>query len=56
MENEEKKQDTLPEYKNMKEQFYDKLPLTVKVLDIVIAVSTVALVILLAYFIIRKYY
>jgi hypothetical protein len=56
MEKEDKKNETLTEYKNMKEIFYDKIPVTVKVLDIVIAVSTVVLVIVLAYLIIRRYY
>ncbi len=56
MEMDDKKQETLPGYKNKKEIFYDKIPITVKVLDIIIAVSTVALIIILAYLIIRKYY
>lgn len=56
MEEEEKNKETLPEYKNLKEKLYDKIPITVKALDILIIVLIVILVLFIAYFIIRKYY
>jgi hypothetical protein len=56
MEEEEKSKETLPEYKNLKEKLYDKIPITVKALDILILVLIVILVLFIAYFIIRKYY
>jgi hypothetical protein len=56
MEEEEKSKEALPEYKNLKEKLYDKIPITVKALDIIIAVLIVILVLFIAYFIIRKYY
>lgn len=46
---------TAPEYKNAKEKVYDKIPISLKALDIIIVILIFVLVILMAYFIARKY-
>ena len=46
--------DIVPVYKNAKEKLYDKIPITVKTLDIFITICVITLVVLMAYFIIRR--
>ena len=41
--------------KNKKEMLYDKIPISLKTLDIIIAISISLLVIILVYFVVRKY-
>jgi len=41
--------------KNRKEMLYDKIPISLKALDIIIAISISLLVIMIVYFVIRKY-
>jgi uncharacterized membrane protein len=48
-------QDVSQDNRNAKEKLYDKIPITLKTLDIVIGVLIAILVILLLYFIIRRF-
>ena len=41
--------------KNKKEMLYDKIPISLKALDIIITISISLLVIMIVYFVIRKY-
>jgi hypothetical protein len=41
--------------KNRKEMLYDKIPISIKALDIIIAIAISLLVIMIVYFVIRKY-
>jgi hypothetical protein len=44
-----------PDNRNGKEKLYDKIPISLKTLDIVIGILVAILVILLLYFIIRRF-
>lgn len=50
----EDSKETVPDNRNYKEKLYDKIPVSVKALDIIIGVLITILVIMLMYFIIRK--
>ncbi len=43
------------EYRNLKEDLYDRINISVRSLDIIIGVLTAILILLLLYFIVRKY-
>lgn len=41
--------------RNIKEKLYDKIAIPIKVLDVIIAIALVVLVIMIIYFVVRKY-
>lgn len=48
--------DSRLDQKNAKEKLYDKIPISIKALDIIIFVLIAILVIMIAYFILRRYF
>lgn len=47
--------EVVPEFKNAKEKLYDKIPISLKALDVFISICAISLVVLMVYFIIRRY-
>jgi len=53
--NTETKAEPLQEYKNYKEKLYDKIPISLKALDFIITILIAIFVIMMVYFIIRRF-
>ena len=43
------------EYKNLKERLYDKIPISLKTLDIIITVLVTIFILMMVYFVFNKY-
>ncbi|MDF2905013.1 MAG: hypothetical protein K0R34_334 [Herbinix sp.] len=52
---EELEKNEIPDRRNAKEKLYDKIPISLRTLDIVIGVLIAILIIMLLYFVIRRF-
>lgn len=53
---EEDKEEIKEDPRNLKEKLYDRIQIPLKVLDFIIVISVTILVLLLIYFVVRKYF